>query len=156
MSHKPGIRYLPVASITCAPCGTLILLPLPSAIRCSSSITTVIPDLARPLVTLITVTCVKTSGSDGEVVIVFANSNPGKRRIKRSASIFLISFLAAVNEKMSNVALQRRAIPLNFRFTLNNNHSQPSPLQAFVGCCTSQIEHLHPFCLAHAIIQLLH
>jgi hypothetical protein len=91
MSQRPGIRYLPVASITCAPCGSLISPTLPSAIICAPSISTVISDLARPTLTSITVTCVRTSGRDDEVVTVCPNTNPGKRRMKSIANIFLIS-----------------------------------------------------------------
>jgi len=92
---------------------------------CSFSIITVISDLARPSVTSITVRWVKTSERDGDVAIVCANSKPGKRRIKSSAGIFLISFLVFVNVNMSNVALGRLG-----HATTNTGYSAASPLQA--------------------------
>ncbi|PYP40017.1 MAG: hypothetical protein DMD43_09470 [Gemmatimonadetes bacterium] len=64
MSQRPGLRYLPEASITRAPRGAVTPASAPSAVMRPFSTTTVMPGTARPCSTSMTVAWTKAIGGE--------------------------------------------------------------------------------------------
>src|SRR5579864_7547322 len=67
MSHRPGIRYLPVASITRAPLGMWNPFELETEMMRLPCTTTVVSGCTEEVAGLMTVACAITSGATGVV-----------------------------------------------------------------------------------------